>query len=157
MPVPVSIHTLLCGGAARCGKGQQRGARLVGAIGACTHRPPVRSLTTVMRTVVDTLMPASDCGAQRVCLSSQLRGVHEHATIRPHYIWVCALRLESRENGDVNQQTAEACLRVLSWRQQEQRLVCTQHTGTHDRTAPTRGPARGRVLWAAPAPAQKPI
>ncbi len=57
--------------AARCEQGaeiKQRGARLVGAIGACTHRPPVRSLTTVMRTVVDTLMPASDCGAERIRL-----------------------------------------------------------------------------------------
>lgn len=34
---------------------------LVGAIGACTHNPPDASFTTVMRTVVQTLMPASDC------------------------------------------------------------------------------------------------
>ncbi len=58
------------------------GARLVGAIGACTHRPPVRSLTTVMRTVVDTLMPASDCGAQQVGLSHLSRGAYGHATLQ---------------------------------------------------------------------------
>lgn len=47
-------------------------ACLEGATGACTHSPPERSFTTVMRTVVETLMPASDC-MRSAATAAQLR------------------------------------------------------------------------------------